>query len=139
MDVAALYAFAGALALDGDASGQTDLRQEIDQKYRQSVGARVSSKVPRLGTQVAASYKWDLGDTLTPVDAFGDVTYQMDPNLSLSIRQPLPGFLMNRHWEAVADFGNLLAQGYIPIAGQDGQVLLVPMVRSFRGGLSFEF
>jgi hypothetical protein len=139
LDFAALYAFAGALALDGDASGQTDLRQEIDQKYRQCVGARVSSKVPRLGTQVAASYKWVLGDTLTPVDEFGDVTYQMDPNLSLSIRQPLPGFLMNRHWEAVADFGNLLAQGYIPIAGQDGQVLLVPMVRSFRGGLSFEF
>lgn len=139
LDFAALYAFAGALALDGDASGQPDLRQEFDQKYRQCVGARVSSKVPRLGTQVAASYKWVLGDTLTPVDAFGDVTYQMDPNLSLSIRQPLPGFLMNRHWEAVADFGNLLAQGYIPVTGQDGQVLLVPIVRSFRGGLSFEF
>jgi hypothetical protein len=139
LDVAALYAFAGALALDGDVSGETDLRLEIAQKYRQCVGARVSSKVPRLGTQVAASYKWVLGDTLTPVDEFGDVTYQMDPNLSLSIRQPLPGFLMNRHWEAVADFGNLLAQGYIPVTGQDGQVLLVPVVRSFRGGLSFEF
>jgi hypothetical protein len=73
------------------------------------------------------------------VDEFGDITYMMDPNLSLSIRQPLPGFLLNRHWEAVADFGNLLAQGYIPITSQDGQVLLMPVPRSFRGGLSFEF
>ncbi|MGB6199152.1 MAG: carboxypeptidase-like regulatory domain-containing protein [Candidatus Acidiferrales bacterium] len=139
LEIAALYAYAGALAPDGEAGAQTELRQAYDQKYRQCVGARVSRKVPRLGTQVAASYNWVFGETLTPVDEFGDVTYQMDPNLSLSIRQPLPGFLMNRHWEAVADFGNLLAQGYLPITSQDGQVLLMPVVRSFRGGLSFEF
>jgi hypothetical protein len=138
-DVAALYDVGAALVPDGDGSAQADLRQAFGEGYRQCVGARVSSKVPRLGTQVAASYKWVFGETLTPVDEFGDVTYQMDPNLSVSIRQPLPGFLMNRHWEAVADFGNLLAQGYIPITSQDGQVLLMPMVRSFRGGLSFEF
>jgi hypothetical protein len=138
-DVAALYTVGAALVPDGEEGAQADLRQAFGEAYRQCVGARVSSKVPRLGTQVAASYKWVFGGTLTPVDEFGDVTYQMDPNLSLSIRQPLPGFLMNRHWEAVADFGNLLAQGYIPVTSQDGQVLLMPMVRSFRGGLSFEF
>lgn len=139
LDLTALYAWAGALVPDGESGAQTDLRQAFGEGNRQCVGARVSSKVPRLGTQLAASYKWVFGDTLTPVDEFGDVTYQMDPNLSLSIRQPLPGFLLNRHWEAVADFGNLLAQGYIPITSQDGQVLLMPVVRSFRGGLSFEF
>ncbi|MGB6431458.1 MAG: carboxypeptidase-like regulatory domain-containing protein, partial [Candidatus Acidiferrales bacterium] len=140
LDIAAVYALGGALAPNGGASGSSDdLRQEFVERYRQCLGARVSSKVPRLGTQVAASYKWIIGNTLTSVDESGDVTYQMDPNLSLSIRQPLPGFLMNRHWEAVADFGNLLAQGYIPVTNQDGQVLLMPVVRSFRGGLSFEF
>jgi hypothetical protein len=46
---------------------------------------------------------------------------------------------MNRHWQAVADFGNLLAQGYIPVTSQDGRVLLMPVLRTFRGGLSFEF
>jgi carboxypeptidase family protein len=139
LDLTALYAWAGALVPNGDAGAGSDLRQAYGGGYRQCLGARVSSKVPRLGTQVAASYKWVFGDTLTPVDEFGDVTYQMDPNLSLSIRQPLPGFLLNRHWEAVADFGNLLAQGYIPLTSQDGQVVLMPVVRSFRGGLSFEF
>jgi len=138
-DLTALYAWAGALAPDGNASAQSDLRQDVDQRYRQALGARVSTKIPRFGTQVSASYQWIFGDALTPVDEFGDITYMMDPNLSLSIRQPLPGFLLNRHWEAVADFGNLLAQGYIPITSQDGQVLLMPVPRSFRGGLSFEF
>lgn len=140
-DFTTLYALAGALTADGEngSVAEGDLRQAFEQRYRQCLGARVSSTVPRTKTQVAASYKWVIGDTLTPVDEYGDVTYQMDPNLSLSIRQPLPGFLLNHHWEAVADFGNLLAQGYITVTSQDGQVVLVPVVRSFRGGLSFEF
>jgi hypothetical protein len=139
-DFTAMYAWGGALAPDGDSSAQGEaLREEFVERYRQCIGARVSSKVPRLGTQVAASYQYIFGDALTAVDEFGDETYQMDPNLSLSIRQPLPGFLMNRHWQAVADFGNLLAQGYIPVTSQDGRVLLMPVLRTFRGGLSFEF
>jgi hypothetical protein len=39
----------------------------------------------------------------------------------------------------MADFGNLLAQGYVPLQTQDGQVILVPSYRSFRGGVSFQF
>jgi hypothetical protein len=42
--------------------------------------------------------------------------------------------------EALLDLRNLLAQGYIPVLGQDGQTLyLVQSARSIRGGLAFTF
>ena len=44
------------------------------------------------------------------------------------------------HMEALIDVRNLLAQGYVPVLGQDGQtVYLVQAARSVRGGLAFTF
>jgi hypothetical protein len=66
---------------------------------------------------------------------------QTDPYLNLFIRQPIPtlGFLP-AHMEALIDVRNLLAQGYVPVAGQDGEtVYLVQAARSVRGGLAISF
>ena len=42
--------------------------------------------------------------------------------------------------EALVDLRNLLAQGYVPVMGQDGQtVYLVQAARSFRGGVTITF
>jgi hypothetical protein len=42
--------------------------------------------------------------------------------------------------EAIIDLRNLLAQGYVPVLGHDGQtVYLVQSARSVRGGVSFTF
>jgi hypothetical protein len=42
--------------------------------------------------------------------------------------------------EALIEVRNLLAQGYVPVMGQDGQtVYLVQAARSIRGGLAFSF
>jgi len=42
--------------------------------------------------------------------------------------------------DAVLDLRNLLAQGYVPVVGQDGQtVYLIQSARSVRGGLAFTF
>jgi hypothetical protein len=42
--------------------------------------------------------------------------------------------------EAMLDLRNLLAQGYVPVMGQDGRtVYLVQSARSVRGGLAFVF
>ncbi len=79
----------------------------------------------------------DRGTALSPLDAFGEAAYQIDPNLHLSFRQPLPG--LNGRWEALADFSNLLAQGYVTVNGQDSRMQFVPILRSFRGGVSFQF
>ena len=38
------------------------------------------------------------------------------------------------------DVRNLLAQGYVPVLGQDGRTLyLVDSARSVRGGMAFTF
>ncbi len=42
--------------------------------------------------------------------------------------------------EALIDLRNLLAQGYVPVIGQDGQtVYLVQAARSVRGGVTISF
>jgi hypothetical protein len=42
--------------------------------------------------------------------------------------------------EAILELRNLLAQGYVPVMGQDGKtVYLVDSARAVRGGLAFTF
>ena len=138
LEFAAIYAWAGALSPSGDSTAApADLRDSFVTRNHHSLAARISGKVPRAGTQVQASYKWISGTTLSRLDSFGEAAYQIDPNLNLSIRQPLPG--LSGRWEALADFSNLLAQGYVTVNGQDSRMLFVPILRSFRGGVSFQF
>jgi hypothetical protein len=138
LEVAAIYAWAGALTPGGALNTtSSDLRDRFTTRNHHSVAARISGKIPQSGTQFSASYKWVSGTTLSRMDRFGEAAYQMDPNLHLSIRQPLPG--LNGRWEALADFSNLLAQGYVTVNGQDSRMMLVPILRSFRGGVSFQF
>ena len=45
-----------------------------------------------------------------------------------------------RKMEALVDVRNLMAQGYVPVVGQDGQTIyLVQSARSIRGGVAFSF
>jgi hypothetical protein len=138
LEIAAIYAWAGAISPDGVLNASSgDLRDSFTTSNHQSIAARVSGKIPRAGTRFSASYKWVSGTTLSRMDQYGEAAYQMDPNLHLSIRQPLPG--LSGRWEALADFSNLLAQGYVAVNGQDSRLLLAPILRSFRGGVSFQF
>ncbi len=138
LEVAAIYAWAGALTPGGQStSAVSDLRDSFMTSNHHSVAARISGKIPRSRTEFSASYKWVSGTALSRMDQFGEAAYQVDPNLHLSIRQPLPGF--SGRWEALADFSNLLDQGYVTVNGQDSRMMLVPVLRSFRGGVSFQF
>jgi hypothetical protein len=140
LDFTAVYSWAGALSPQGEFNTTVaNLRDCFATRNHHSLGARVSGKFSHTGTQLATSYVWISGPVLSRLDAFGEAAYQMDPNLHLSIRQHLPGFGLAGRWEALADFGNLLAQGYMPVNGQDSRVMLVPVFRSFRGGVSFQF
>jgi len=57
------------------------------------------------------------------------------------VRQPIPGtHFLPGHMDAIIDVRNLLAQGYVPVLGQDGRTLyLVDSSRSVRGGVAFTF
>lgn len=136
IEVTAVYAFGGALSPADVAEGA--LRDVMRTMARHSLGANVSAKIPHLNTRVNAGYKWISGTAISRVDSYGESLFQMDPYLHISVRQPLPRFSLGR-WEAIVDCDNLLAQGYVPLTSRDGNVMVVPAFRSFRGGLSVQF
>jgi hypothetical protein len=135
-EVTAVYAFAGALSPVDDPD--SFLRDVLRTQAHHSLGFGISTKIPRAGTRVEASYKWLSGTVVSRVDLYGESLYQLDPYLHIGVRQPLPKFALGR-WEAIADCDNLLAQGYVPANTRDGHVVLVPALRTFRGGLSVQF
>jgi hypothetical protein len=118
-----------------------DAGQWITTQRRHALAGKFSGTLPRSHTRWIASYRWVNGPALTPVDMFNASPGQSDPFLNLFVRQPIPtlGFLP-AHMEAVIDLRNLLAQGYVPVIGQDGQtVYLVQAARSVRGGVTITF
>jgi hypothetical protein len=132
-----VYSYAGALAPDED-SDAAILRNELATRYRHTVSGRLTAQLPRLGTKVSTGYQWISGDTASRVDAYGESLYHIDPYLSMEVRQPLPR-IFPCHMEIMANVGNLLAQGYVPLATKNGDVILVPSYRFFTGGLSLQF
>jgi Carboxypeptidase regulatory-like domain len=136
-EVAAIYAGAGALAPEGVTTSR--LSDRLETVLRHSVAARLSGRVPGAHTRFSASYKWINGPVVSRQDVFGEAALGIDPHLSVSVKQPLPSFGTSGRWEAMADFRNLLSQGYVPVDQPEGRMLLAPVVRSFRGGVSFQF
>jgi hypothetical protein len=137
LDSTVVYDYAGVLAPGGD-SFESTLRDQLVTRYRQSLAGRVSATFPHTGTKVSVGYKWVGGQAVSHLDAYGESLFHLDPYLNMEIRQQLPSFFPG-HMEALADFGNLLAQGYVPVSTGDGNVVLVPSYRYFRGGLSVQF
>jgi hypothetical protein len=137
LDMTMIYAYGGVLA-PNESPVEAALRNELNTQYRSSAAARFTAKIPRTGTKIVSGYKWISGSAVSQQDPYGESIYHLDPYLSIQIRQKLPGFIPG-HAEILADCGNLLAQGYVTLATSDGQVVLVPTYRFFRGGLSFQF
>jgi Carboxypeptidase regulatory-like domain len=135
-EVTAVYAYAGALSPADIVDAP--MRNMLRNTMHNSVGASVSSKLPRLYTRLSVGYKWVGGEAVSRLDAYGESLYQLDPFLHVGVRQPLPKFAPGR-WEAIANCDNLFAQGYISMNTQDGRAVLVPAFRTFRGGLSVQF
>ncbi len=135
------YAYGGVLDLSRPDVELQEAQQWVSTERRHAIAAKLSGTVPRTHTRWIASYRWINGPALTPVDMFNASPGQSDPFLNLFIRQPIPtmGFLPG-HMDAIIDLRNLLAQGYVPVLGQDGQtVYLVQSARAVRGGVAFNF
>jgi len=135
------YAFGGVLDLAQPGVPLEKVQQSLSTQRRYAIAAKFSGTLPHTHTRWITSYRWVSGRALTPVDMFNSSPGQSDPFLNIFVRQPIPtmGFLPC-HMEAIIDVRNLLAQGYVPVVGQDGQtVYLVQSARSVRGGLAFSF
>ena len=132
------YAFGGVLDLSQPDVQLQNAQQWISSVRRHAIATKLSGTVQHTRTHWIASYRWIDGSSITPVDMFNASAGQSDPFFSIFIRQPIPAF--GGHMEALIDLRNLLAQGYVPVLGQDGQtVYLVDSARSIRGGVAFNF
>jgi len=144
VETAVVYSVGQALGVNPATVSQSDLRNlrsALRAERSQSVGGRVSARVPASKTRVTASYQWLRRGSVTSLDPYGETSLGIHPYLDLEIRQPLPTWaFLPAHIEAMADFRNLLAQGYVPLfrSGEE-PLLLAPAYRSFRGGFSVLF
>jgi hypothetical protein len=134
------YAYGGALDLSRSDIELQDAREWIHTERRHAVAAKFSGSIPHAKTRWIASYRWTSGRALTPVDLFNESAGQADPYLNIFLRQPIPASFLSGRMEVLVDLRNLLAQGYVPVMGQDGHtVYLVQSARSVRGGVAFNF
>jgi Carboxypeptidase regulatory-like domain len=135
------YGYGGVLDLSKSDVALQDARRDSFVRDRHTASAKFSGTLPGVRTRWITSYRWISGQALTPVDMFNQSAGQSDPYLNIFIRQPIPGTgFLPGHMDAVVDIRNLLAQGYVPVMGQDGRtVYLVQSARTVRGGVAFTF
>jgi Carboxypeptidase regulatory-like domain len=135
------YGYGGVLDLSKSNVALQDARRDTFVRDRHTASAKFSGTLPGVHTRWITSYRWISGQALTPVDMFNQSAGQSDPYLNIFIRQPIPGTgFLPGHMDAVVDIRNLLAQGYVPVMGQDGRtVYLVQSARTVRGGVAFTF
>lgn len=134
------WAWSGTLELP-EQTALADARSAMQQVRRHSLTARAAGTAPVTRTRWTASYKWSEGSPLLPLDMFNESATNADPYLNLFLRQPIPDFsFLPSGMEALVDVRNLLAEGYVPVLGNDGQtVYLVQSARAVRGGVAFKF
>ncbi len=134
------YAYGGSLDLRQDDIQLQDARSYMRSGRHQSVAAKFSGTLPKSKTRWVASYRHSSGNALTPVDQFNSSAGRAEPYLNICLHQPIPASFLAGHMEILMDLRNLLAQGYVPVMGSDGQtVYLVQAARSVRGGVAFNF
>jgi hypothetical protein len=135
------YGYGGVLDLSKPDVTLQDARRNSMVRDRHTMAAKFSGKLPGAKTSWIASYRWISGQALTPVDMFNASAGQAEPYLNIFLRQPIPGTgFLPCHMDAIVDVHNLLAQGYVPVMGQDGHtVYLVQSARTVRGGVAFTF
>jgi hypothetical protein len=102
---------------------------------------KITAEIPGTHTRITSSYEWVSSDRVTLVDPAGQGNLQVQPYLGVQLRQPIPTpSFLPVHIDAVADFENLLSQGYVP-ASQGGQkpIVMSSGYHYIRGGFSVQF
>ena len=138
------YGYGASLRADASeiiAEQLHSLRNLIHAHRGHSFSIKLRSTVPLLQTRVVTSYRWIPSNTVTLSDPYDRGLGQADPYLNLVLLQPLPSpDILRGQFQAIADFNNLLAQGYLTVRSADGgRSFLFPAARSFRGGFNFIF
>ena len=138
------YSYTGTLqAPSGDLSvpDAAVLRALLQSRGESSITVKLNQFVPATRTRLITSYRWLASNTVAVPDPYDHGWSHADPFLNLYILQPIPSpEILPGQLEAVADFSNLLAQGYLTLRAPGGATgTLFPTPRSFRGGFNFIF
>src|SRR5437763_1665099 len=135
------YSYGGVLDLNRETPTLESVRAQSVTRNRHMISGKLNGTAPRTKTRWIASYGWTSGRALTSVDMFNASAGQADPFLDIFFKQPIPCTrALQGHMDVVVEIRNLLAQGYVPLVGQDGRtVYLVQSARAIRGGLAFNF
>ena len=108
-----------------------------------SVAGRIRARLPLTHTQVAATYRWISGDSITIIDPYQTVFESNAPGLSLAFVQAIPYFgkFIPGKMEAQLDVRNLLGRS-TPELYQSASLRRVEFLqpaRSLRGGIKLKF
>jgi len=138
------YSFAPGLQALSDqlvADSPQALRELIRSHRGHSFSVKVSSTVPRLDTKVVTSYRWVPRNSVVASDPYDQSFGRSEPYMNVILMQPLPSpTILPGQFQAVVDFSNLLAEGYLLVQTPDGgRSFLFPAARAFRGGFNFTF
>jgi carboxypeptidase family protein len=138
------YSYAGTLemaATDLPVDDVAALRSLLRSQDESSFSVKLNSRIPETNTRVVTSYRWMPRNAVAVSDPYNRSLSQNEPYLNVYILQPIPSpDILPGQFEAVADFNNLMAQGYVPVraaSGAGGTLFAAP--RSFRGGFNFIF
>jgi len=143
VEVLGAYASGQALSAHGFLMQSSHLysQEMLLPEQTNSLIGKITANLPGTHTRFSTSYEWVPNDRVTLVDPVGQGNLQVQPYLRVQIRQPIPTpNFWPVHIDAVADFQNLLSQGFLP-AAQGGQKPLVLSSgrHSIRGGFSVQF
>jgi len=143
LELLGAYATGDALSAHGFVAQSSHLYSQkmLTPEQTNSLIGKFTADVPLTHTRLTTSYEWVPNDRVTLVDPAEHGNLQMQPYLGVEIRQAIP---TPNSWpvrvDAVADFQNLLSQGYVTTT-QNGQkaVVLSSGYHYVRGGFSVQF
>lgn len=138
------YSYSGTLAAPSRTLTVADasaLRALLHTQEESSLTLKLNSYIPATHTRFISSYRWLASNAVAVSDPYDHGLSYSDPFLNLYVLQPIPSpEILPGQFEAVAEFSNLLAQGYLTLRSPGGSTgTLFPIPRSFRGGFNFVF
>lgn len=142
LSMAVGYTSGMVLAPSGKVITDSRLASALTPARRDAWTIRLATTTPKTHTRLVCSYRGLNGPSATGLDLYDDSFAQSDSYANLTVRQPLPAIFHGGggRVEALLEFRNLLAQGYLPVLSADGKTLyLIQSARSFRGGFSINF
>lgn len=131
----------GAVLAPSPNAGARSIAAHLAPAPAHALTFKLSGVTPLTHTQLVCSYRALSRLAATGLDLYDDSFTQSQSYANVFLRQPLPGFMSGGgRLAALIEIHNLLAEGYIPVLGSDGQTLfLVQNARSLRGGLTISF